>query len=284
MKDGLRADVFVSPSKQVAPEAVTGRVAMWSPTTATLITGRHDAVLVDALMTDAEVEMLGDWIASYNKRLTTIYVTHGHGDHFFGIGRLLKRFPEARAVATEATVRYMQSQRMPPVFEDFWEKRFPGQISRPLVAADVLRENAIDLEGHELIPVEVGQSDTHDTTVLHVPDLDLVVAGDVAYNDVHLYLTESTKERRRDWIASIARVADLHPRLVVAGHKRPGAVDGAYILDETKKYIEDFQEMLEQAPDAESLVKAMLRAYPARINPDPLRNSVRAIFAAGKDL
>src|SRR2546430_2669398 len=99
------------------------------------------------------------------KNLTTIYVTHGQGDHFFGMGALLDR--------------------------NFWSARFPGQIPDQLVIADELEGNVIDLEGHNLIAVEVGHSDTDHTTILHVPSAALVVAGDVAYNDVHLGLGES---------------------------------------------------------------------------------------------
>ncbi|MGB6532478.1 MAG: MBL fold metallo-hydrolase [Candidatus Nitrosopolaris sp.] len=67
------------------------------------------------------------------KNLTTIYVTHGHGDHFFGIGALLDRFPNARAVATPGVVKLMRQQASPDVVANFWSARFPGQIPDQLV-------------------------------------------------------------------------------------------------------------------------------------------------------
>jgi hypothetical protein len=75
----------------------------------------------------------------------------------------------------------------------------------------------IDLEGHDLVVVEVGHSDTDDTTCLHVPSIGLVVAGDVAYNDVHLYLAESNAHTRREWIAALDTIEALHPQAVQAG-------------------------------------------------------------------
>jgi hypothetical protein len=90
------------------------------------------------------------------KNLTTIYVTHGHGDHFFGIGALLDRFPNARAVATPEVVKLMRQQASPEFVGNFWSVWFPGQIPDRLVIAEELKRNVIDLEGHDLVVVEVG--------------------------------------------------------------------------------------------------------------------------------
>src|SRR5258707_3616994 len=155
----------------------------WVPTSATLIFGQKDAVLVDTFLTVEQAAAQVEWVAASGKNLTTIYVTHGHGDHFFGIGTLLDRFPNARAVATPGVVKVMRQQASPEVVASFWNARFPGQIPERLVIAEELGMDGIDVEGHDLVAIEVGHTDTDDTTCLHVPSLDLVVAGDVAYND-----------------------------------------------------------------------------------------------------
>src|SRR5258705_11628481 len=82
----------------------------WVPTSATLIFGQRDAVLVDAFLTVEQAAALVEWVAASGKNLTTIYVTHGHGDHFFGIGAVLNRFPNARAMATPNVVKSMRQQ------------------------------------------------------------------------------------------------------------------------------------------------------------------------------
>jgi glyoxylase-like metal-dependent hydrolase (beta-lactamase superfamily II) len=63
----------------------------------TLIYGKRDALLVDAFMTIEQANALADWVASRNKNLTTIYITHGHGDHWFGVGTMLERFPKRQS-------------------------------------------------------------------------------------------------------------------------------------------------------------------------------------------
>jgi len=88
-----------------------------------------------------------DWVEASGKKLTTIYATHGHGDHFFGIGALLDRFPNARAVATRDVVKLMRQQVSPDAVANFWSAYFPGQIPDRLVIADELQGNVIDLKG-----------------------------------------------------------------------------------------------------------------------------------------
>src|SRR5713226_9519463 len=225
--NSLNWDVFVTPGIPVEtldlPPGTQQR--MWSPTSATLIYGEMDAVLVDALLNVEQAHALGEWVEAHGKHLTTIYITHGHGDHFFGIGALLDRFPNARAVATPAVVKFMHQQASPESIANFWSVRFPGQIPDRLVIAEELKGKVIELEGRDLVVVEVGHTDSDDTTRLHVPSVGLVVAGDVAYNDVHLYLAESNAQTRREWIAALDTIESLQPRAVIAGHKRPGNDD-----------------------------------------------------------
>jgi glyoxylase-like metal-dependent hydrolase (beta-lactamase superfamily II) len=97
------------------------------PTSATLIFGQRDAVLVDAFLTIEQAAALVEWVAASGKNLTTIYITHGHGDHFFGIGALLNRFPEARAVATPDVVESMRRQASPEFVSNFWKRAIPAK-------------------------------------------------------------------------------------------------------------------------------------------------------------
>jgi len=99
-------DVFVTPGLPIVtldlPAGITQ--AYFQVMASTLIYGARDSVLVDAFMTVKQANALADWVAARGKNLTTIYITHGHGDHWFGVGTLLERFPNARAVATPNVV------------------------------------------------------------------------------------------------------------------------------------------------------------------------------------
>jgi glyoxylase-like metal-dependent hydrolase (beta-lactamase superfamily II) len=251
---------------------------MWSPISSTLIYGRRDAVLVDTFITVEQEYALVDWVGARGKNLTTIYATHGHGDHFFGASTVLQRFPRARLVATPDVVRIMHQQASPQTLASFWNPSFPGQISDRLVIAQELTENAIDLEGHDLVIVPLGHTDIDNTTCLYVPSIGLVVAGDAAYNGVHQWLAESNPQTRREWISAIDTIEALKPRAVIAGHKRPGNDDSPRIIEETRQYIRDFDRLADTTTTARELYDKMLELYPDRLYPElALWLSARAV-------
>ncbi len=273
-------DVFVTPGIPiVTPDKPPGvRETYFQAMASTLIYGVRDAVLVDAFMTVKQANTLADWVAARGKNLTTIYITHGHGDHWFGAGTLFERFPNARLVATPNVVKVMRQHASQDFLEKIWKAGFPGQIPDNLVIAEELKGSVIDLEGHELLAVELGHTDTDYTTCLNVPSIGLVVAGDAAYNDVHLYLAESNAQTRREWIAALDKIESLNPRAVVASHKRPENDDNPRIIEETKQYIRDFDRLAETTTTAQELYDKMLELYPSRVNPGwALWSSARAV-------
>jgi glyoxylase-like metal-dependent hydrolase (beta-lactamase superfamily II) len=275
----LRWEVFVAPAiPTAAADLPPGtKQGMWSPISSTLIYGKRDAVLVDAFITVEQANALADWVKRSGKNLTTIYATHGHGDHFFGIGSLLDRFPNARAVATPDVVKVMRQQASPQSLASFWNPFFPSQISHHLVIAEEMTGNVIDLEGHDLVVVPLGHTDTDYTTCLHAPSIGLVVAGDAAYNGVHLYLAESNPQTRREWIAALDTIEALKPRAVIAGHKRPGNDDSPKIIEETRQYIRDFDRVAGTTTTARELYDKILELYPDRVNPGALWLSARGV-------
>jgi glyoxylase-like metal-dependent hydrolase (beta-lactamase superfamily II) len=274
----LNWDVLVTPGIPVVTSDVPPgmKQRMFSPISSTLIYGKRDAVLVDTFLTVKQSHDLVNWVAASGKNLTTIYITHGHNDHWFGIGALLSRFPNATAVATPEVVRSMRQQSSPELIAG-WNLQFPDQIPDHLVIADELKGNKIKLEGFDLIAVEVGHSDTDHTTCLNVPSIGLVVAGDVAYNDVHQYLAESNAQTRHEWISALDKIESLKPHAVIAGHKRPTNEDSPRIIEQTRQYIRDFDRIAGITTSALDLYNKMIKLYTDRINPGALWRSARAV-------
>jgi glyoxylase-like metal-dependent hydrolase (beta-lactamase superfamily II) len=276
----LTWEVFLAPSiPAIAPDVPPGETARpWPPISSTLISGERDAVLVDTPVTVDQSRALVNWVVERGKNLTTIYATHGHGDHFFGTRTVLERFPGARFVARPEVSKIMRQQASPESLEMFWNSRFPDQISSQLAIAEELTGNVIRLEGHDLVSVPLGFTDTASTTCLHVPSIGLIVAGDAAYNGDHLHLSESPdQQKRQEWIAALDKMESLEPRAVIAGHKRVGNDDSPRIIGETRKYIRDFERLVMQSTTARELYDEMLRLYPDWINRGALWSSVLAV-------
>jgi len=117
----------------------------WVTNTVTLIYGERDAILVDTFLSVQHSKELSDWLAESGKNLTTIYITHAHGDHFLGLKLLLDGFPNARAFATASVAAAMQNQIKPDFINSFWEPRFPGQVPSELVVPEILEGDTLYL-------------------------------------------------------------------------------------------------------------------------------------------
>jgi glyoxylase-like metal-dependent hydrolase (beta-lactamase superfamily II) len=277
----LQYSVYVAPPKLVVSDDFPPGEdrEMWSPTSSTLIHGERDAVLVDALMTKDESRALADWVVAVGKNVTAIFVTHVHGDHFFGAPAVLERFPDARVVAAPGVAARMDAQYSPRRFGGFWDLRFPGQISGQHVTAEPLTDGLIELEGEQLHAIELGHTDTDGTSALHVPSTGLVVAGDAVYGEVHLYLVEAKGSGTREWLDALDAIERLGPGAVVAGHNRDGDADSPEYIGRTRRYIEDFTAAAEKASSFTDLYEAMIALYPDRVNRAVPWHSAKAFLA-----
>jgi glyoxylase-like metal-dependent hydrolase (beta-lactamase superfamily II) len=274
--DMLGYDVFVNdppPQDGVLPN---GEPQLFSPMASTLIYGDVDAVLTDPGMTEEQARTLGDWVGAHGRNLTDIFITHGHGDHWFAAQLLAERFG-ARIVASAGTIAQMRGNAATRPL--LWDKVYTGIPESPVTAVTV-PGNRIMLEGRELAIVEAGATDSDDTTVLHVPDLDLVVAGDVIYNGVHMYLAQSVIVGGfGPWRDAIGTVESLKPRHIVSGHQNRHLDDdaGRQIAD-TQQYLDDAEALLRTAGTALEFFNAELERYPEHLGRTVLWVGARTLY------
>jgi glyoxylase-like metal-dependent hydrolase (beta-lactamase superfamily II) len=276
----LAIEVYTAPGRTFASVATPdgpGDDPTWSPSSATLIYGAHDAVLVDTLITYDQVDALADWIETRGRRLSRVYITHGHGDHWLGLARLAQRFPGVMGLATAEVVAQVND----PGMAGHWEAIFPGEIpeAEERVLPQLLTGDTIELEDNELRVIRIGQADTAQSTVLHVPSLAAVVTGDLAYNGVHMMTAETGEPERAQWIANLDEVAALDPTFVVAGHKKVENDNDPKIIAESQQYLRDFSRIVAEETTTASIVARMIELYPDWENLRTLWHSARTAIA-----
>jgi len=245
----------------------------------TLIHGEHDAILVDTLVTFDQANVLADWVDGFGKKVIAILIAHGHSDHWIGLQRLLQRFPCAKALARQAPQQRAQFEATDPKTKKYWQSTFPGEIPDDPTVPAPLMEGGIDIEEQRLEFIDIGQGDTEHSTVIHVPSIAAVVAGDVVYNQVHMLTVETDERSRQAWMHSLDRIAALQPRIVVAGHKRVNAPDTPDNIGASKRYLADFTRIAAERKTVEGIVNAMLALHGDRDNPYVVWLSARRAVA-----
>jgi glyoxylase-like metal-dependent hydrolase (beta-lactamase superfamily II) len=270
----LRTHVFTGATREFGRAGKT-----WSPTTSTLVAGETEAVLIDTQHIKFEVSALGDMIEQTGKRLTTIYITHGHLDHYLGLRQLLQRFPDARPVATASVVAEIKATMDEQ--DKQWQARFGDDVDKAGIVPEPLDGNVMELEGHELRVIET-QGDIAPNAIVHIPSIDTVIGGDVVYNRIHMMLALTGPAEWQAWIESIDRIAGLGAKTIIAGHKRPDASDDdlATILDGSRGYIRDFRDAVAASSTAEEVVEIMQAKYEDYGNLTTLEFSARAALPA----
>ncbi|OQR63401.1 hypothetical protein B6E66_13725 [Streptomyces maremycinicus] len=277
----LRYEVFVSDMVPAAsPPAPDGGPSQWSSLSHTLIYGPSEALLTDPPITRGQADALIQWLEGRQVPLRYIYLTHGHADHYLTTNYLLHRFPEATVVATEETLSRISRETPYGQISDRYINFFGDALPEPpvTVSGTAFPDAGLELDGQALFAHKVGHSDTDDTSVLHAPSLDLVVAGDVVYNNVHQYVGEGRDGGLDAWHRALDIVADLRPRSVVASHKDTRRSDSPSDIDETRRYLEAAAAVLDKASDATQFFNALKEQYPDRVNPWAIWLSARRLF------
>ena len=267
MAGSLAIDVFNSGYKVIpsGPGWDDSTPATWPASTSTLISGDRDAVLVDALLTISEGERLAAWVQSTGKRPHTIFITHAHADHFFGAGPVLDAFPDAQLLACDQQVVDEARNQTTPEVMAHWTAWFADQFSQSPAIPALAGSQELDLEGHPVLFRRIGGADGVLATIVHVPDIDTICSGDIVYNNIHMWLRNSTPDSRKTWLASLDAVAALEPSTIITGHKDPDAPDddATRVLDQSRRYIEDFEHAVAKSSTPLEVIEAMLAKYPA---------------------
>ena len=284
-RNQIHVDVYNTPILKTATGIEDPNKQWWSPTSCTLVHTAFSAILMDTSPTVAQTEDIADWIDKTigpECQLKYFWTTHAHGDHFLGFPVLQKRYPGIKALATAKVLEALKPTYSDDIFFKYWQSLFPGQeVSGEKPTFEALpSSNEIDLDGHMLKAYDVVQGDSPANSFMHVPDLELVVAGDLVYGDCYQYLVEAnTKEKRINWIKAVEQIESLRPQIVVPGHKRASQINGAYLTKPTKKYLEVFGDEVEKAESAKALEQRMKELYPDRWNDYILQASCESSFA-----
>ncbi len=230
------------------------------PVASVLVKGANDAVLIDAQFSRGEALKLVEQIRASGKRLTTVYVSHGDPDFYFGLDVIKAAFPQARIVATPGTVAAMQKKAAAKVA--YWGPILKDNAPHAIVMPEALAGNEIVLEGEKL-KIEGLDGAAPDRTFVWIPSIRAVAGGVVLFSGLHVWVADTqTAQSRQQWLATLDRIAALQPVTVVPGHFQPGAAFTPDAIGYTAGYLRRFESETVKAGGSAELIAAMKAAYP----------------------
>ncbi|MFK2905341.1 MBL fold metallo-hydrolase [Dyella ginsengisoli] len=230
------------------------------PVSSEIVSGAHDAVLIDAQFQRNDAQALVDKIRASGKTLTTVYVSHSDPDYYFGLDVIHAAFPKARIVATAPTVAAMKAIMQRKL--DFWGPQLKENKPHALVLPQVLKGDHLTLEGHRL-QIEGLDGPTPARSYVWIPSLKTVVGGAVVFSGSHVWVADTpTPEARQQWQATLKTIEALKPVRVVPGHYLGEAPAGLAAVKFNADYLTTFDAQAKQAKTADALITAMETAYP----------------------
>jgi len=275
---GLMATEIVAGRRPTAPklhlEEFGADSTAWH-VTSTLIVGPTEVLLWDAQYHLADARRLADRVAATGKRLTAIVLSHPDHDHYLGAAAIVERFPGTPVYMTAAA---LDEYRKTAPREFAQEKaRNKDQVPDSIVTPTELPSNRLTVDGEvvEVIPDLTGDVRRPTNSALWIPSLETVLAGDIAFNGVHPWLGSSDPASRAAWKQSLEKLAALHPKAVVAGHKRDlRGPDSPAVLDFMRRYLTDFEAGKKASTTPDALIALLKGKYP------DLADLVLAIFSS----
>jgi glyoxylase-like metal-dependent hydrolase (beta-lactamase superfamily II) len=225
----------------------------------TLVAGDKDAILVDAQFDLADAHRLVAQILESKKNLTTVYITHGHPDHYFGLVVVKQAFPKAKLVALPGTVAEIKKTWKDKVVQ--WQAMYGDLVPAQPVLPEAMTGTSLTLEGQTIEIHGPTQGDSADNTYLWIPSTKTVIAGDIVYRGVHPWTRETNAASRKAWIKTLDDIAAKKPVTVIAGHKDPKQKDDAAGLRATRDYLEAFDAAVASSKTAAEVQQKIKAKY-----------------------
>lgn len=245
------------------------------PVTSTLITGSTEAVLFDAQFQKNDAQALVEMIKASGKKLTTIYISHGDPDFYFGLDVLTAEFPDARVVATPATVakikKSMQGKKA------YWGPILKENAPQKLVLPNALTSDTLNIDDETIKIVGFnGHDPLH--TFAWLPSVRTALGGVVLFENMHIWMADNkTTESRNKWSKTLDNMKALQPQRVIAGHYLGQSSEGTDIIDFTQGYIAAFENANTGSADASVLTARMKTAYPQLAEEGTLEFSAKVV-------
>jgi len=230
------------------------------PVSSVLVSGEKEAILVDAQFGKSQAQQVVEKIRASGKQLTTIYISHGDPDYYFGLDTLTAAFANAKVLASQPTVDHIKATVEGKL--KFWGPKMGADVPAKTIIPGVLKGHSLSLEGQTLDIVGLDGKQP-DRSFVWIPSIKAVVGGVVVAENLHVWMADTqTAQSHADWLGTLDRIVKLQPQTLVPGHYLGDSSRSLVAVHFTAEYIKAFDEETAKAKDSTALIAAMLKRYP----------------------
>lgn len=245
------------------------------PVSSEIVSGRNEAVLIDAQFQRNDAEALVQKIKAGGKKLSTVYISHSDPDFYFGLDVIKAAFPDAKIVATPQTVAAIKASMDGKLA--YWTPILKDNAPKALVLPEPLESDTILLEGRKL-EVKGLQGLSPARSYVWIPSQKTVAGGVPVFHNTHVWVADTqTPASREAWRKTLDSIAALKPVTVVPGHYLGDAPKGLQAVKFTAGYLETFEREAAKAKDSAELIAAMKKHYPGLGQQSSLELSAKVI-------
>lgn len=245
------------------------------PASSVLVSGQHEAVLIDAQFGNSQAEQVVQKIRASGKKLTTIYISHGDPDFYFGLETIKRAYPDAKVVATAHTIAHIEQTAAHKL--SFWGPKLGKDAPSRTFLPERLQGDTLKVDGQTLKIMGL-QGAQPERSYVWIPSIKAVVGGVVLYNNQHVWMADTqSRQARADWLTTLAEIERLQPKTVVPGHFLPGQYSNLQAARFTADYLRAFEAEAAKAKDSAALIAAMQQRYPKLAEESSLTLSAKVV-------
>ncbi|WP_429164177.1 Vmh family MBL fold metallo-hydrolase [Aeromonas rivipollensis] len=228
------------------------------PVSSELVTGDKEAILIDAQFGVNDGKELVDLIKQSGKRLTTVYISGGDPDFYFGLEPIKAAFPDVKILASQHVVDHIKQTKDAKLA--YWGPILAEQAPKTLIVPQVMTASHLTLDGEK---IEIKEMNTP-SAYLWAPSIKTAFGGVPVYSGVHVWMADSqTKAARAQWMQALDGMLALQPERVIPGHFLGTELKGTQAVTFTRDYVQRFEQELASAKHSDQLIDGLKKAFPS---------------------
>ncbi len=229
-----------------------------------IVLGKEEAVLLDTQWTLSNAHRVVAEILETGRRLTKVFISHAHPDHYFGTEVYQDAFPDAKIYALPEDIETINRELFGKL--EHWET-VVGKLNCPHKPLNLIpfEDDYMEIEGERIEIIKKVWGDLKYNTVMYIPSIKTLYGSDVLFNEAHAFTCEVSAKGRAKWRAEMDRLEKMGAEVIIPGHAKPGMEFNATSYQFMRDYLDATEEEIANTSDVANFYYNMEKRFPEAV-------------------